>query len=351
MSVEIINPLTSKSKNSNILNKNKSENLQKIDKKLLSMTIPKFDEYDFLLKHNYNIKQLKFIAKAYKLKITGNKQELISRTYVHLHLSHFALKIQKIIRGYLRRKYNIMHGPAFKNRTLCTNNFDFLSMDELTTIPNEQFFSFKDDDGFIYGFDIISLYNLIYNCNGAIKNPFNQKQITSKVIENFRTLLRISRVLKINIATKIPDITKEISDKKSLELRALTLFQNIDALGHYSNYQWFLTLNKNLLIKFTRELVDIWKYRANLSIQIKESICYPSGEPFRTLPKLDVLEKFDNLDEIRKIILVSMENLVNRGIDKDSKNLGAYFILCALTLVNIDAATSLPYLYEAAHYM
>lgn len=323
--------------------------LDKIDGELES--IPNFNEYELLLKYNYNIKQLKQIAKEHKLKITGNKQQLVSRIYSYLYLSNLVIRVQKMIRGGLQRKYNNIHGPAFKNRTLCTNNFDFLSMDELTTIPNEQFFSFKDDDGFIYGFDILSLHNLIYKCNGAVKNPFNQQALTSKVIENFRSLLRLSRVLNINILTELSDVTKEVSDKKSVELRALTLFQNIDALGNYSNAQWFLTLNRNQLIKFLRELVDIWQYRANLSNDVKRSICPPSGNPFQRLPNYNILQTLENLDDVRRIILEILEKLVNTGIDKDNKCLGAYYVLGAITLVNNDAATSLPWLFEAAYHM
>jgi hypothetical protein len=323
--------------------------LDKIDGELES--IPNFNEYEVLLKYNYNIKQLKQIAKEHKLKITGNKQQLVSRIYSYLYLSNLVIRVQKMIRGCLQRKYNNIHGPAFKNRTLCTNNFDFLSMDELTTIPNEQFFSFKDDDGFIYGFDILSLHNLIYKCNGAVKNPFNQQALTSKVIENFRSLLRLSRVLNINILTELSDVTKEVSDKKSVELRALTLFQNIDALGNYSNAQWFLTLNRNQLIKFLRELVDIWQYRANLSNDVKRSICPPSGNPFQILPNYNILQTLENLDDVRRIILEILEKLVNTGIDKDNKCLGAYYVLGAITLVNNDAATSLPWLFEAAYHM
>lgn len=313
--------------------------------------VPKFSEYNFLLKYNYNVQQLKLFAKYHKLKITGNKPQLISRLYSHLYLSYLVIKIQKIMRGCLQRKYNNIHGPAFKNRSLCTNNFDFLSMDELTNIPNEQFFSFKDNDGFIYGFDILSLYNLIYKCNGAVKNPFNQQPLTSKIIENFRSLLRLSKVLKIKISTELSDVTKEVSDKKSVELRALTLFQNIDALGNYSNSQWFLTLNRNQLIKFIRELVDIWQYRANLSDETKRDICPPTGNPFQRLPNYNILQTLGNIDDVRKIILDILEKLVNTGIDKDNKCLGAYYVLGAITLVNNDAATSLPWLFEAAYYM
>ena len=266
-----------------------------------------------------------------------------------MYLSNQIIKIQKLIKGYLIRKYNNVHGPGFKNRLLCNNTFDFLSMDKLTSIQNEQFFSFKDEDGFIYGFDILSLYNLIYKCNGIVKNPFNQQPLSSKVIENLKSFLRLSKILKINISTEISDVTKVVSNKKSIELRTLTLFQNIDALGNYSNPQWFLILNKNQLIKFLRELIDIFHYRTNLTNEIKRAICPPTGNPFTV--NLHILQALEKLDDIRKIILEILEKMVNTGIDKDYKSLGAYYVLGAITLVNNDAATSLPWLYESSYHM
>ena len=327
----------------------KIQKLEKIDND--NLKIPTFDQSYYLLKYNYNIPQLKTIAKTYKLKLTGNKQELVSRIYSFLFLSFHVVKIQKIIRGQLQRKYVQFHGPAFRNRTLCTNTFDFLSMEELTNIPNEQFFSFKGEDGFIYGFDLLSLYNLIYKSNGAVKNPFNTKPISPNTIADFRSLIRLSRLFKIQICTEIEDVTKEVSDKKSVELRALSLFQHIDALGNYSNAEWFLSLNRNELIKFTRELIDIWAYRAPLSIETKRAICPPVGNPFSRLPNYNILQTIANLDDVRKIILEILEKLVTTGIDNDSKCLGAYYILGALTLVNNNAATSLPWLYQAVCYM
>ena len=330
-------------------NLHSSKNLEKID--LDPIPIPNFNESYFLCRYKYSLPQLKIIAKSHKLKIAGSKSQLLSRIYSFLFLSNLSVKIQKIIRGYLERKYINLHGPAFKNKFLCTNTFDFLSMDELTSIPNQQFFSFKDDDGFIYGFDLLSLHNLIYKCNGVVKNPFNQQPLTSKVIENFRSFLRLSRIFKINICTEITDVTKEVSDKKSIELRCLTLFQNIDALGNYSNAEWFLSLNRIQLIKFVRELVDIWSYRAPLTIETKRSICPPTGNPFSRMPNYHILQTLENLDDVRKIILEIMEKFVVTGIDKDNKCLGAYYILGALTLVNADAALALPWLYQAVCYM
>ena len=337
-------------RNSILFKQEKQEKLEKIEKKL-SEYVPNINEAEILMKYNYNINQLKLIAKAYKLKVSGNKTQLILRIYSYLYLSKCIIKIQKIIRGNLRRKYIKYHGPALKNRLLCTNNFDFLSMDPLTEIPIEQFFSFKDEDGFIYGFDLISLHNLIYKCNGLIKNPFNNMSIHSKVIEDFRLLLRLSRILKIKYCTAIADINKEVTDKKSVELRALTLFQNIDLLGNYSNYLWFTSLNKYQLIKLTNELMDIWYYRAPLTNEVRYEICPSFGNPFYRTPHYNTLHNIENIDDIRKIILEIMENFVSKGIDKDSKCLGAYYVLGALTLVNNDAATSLPWLYQAVCYM
>ena len=126
--------------------------------------------------------------------MTGNKKELISRIYAFLLLSNSVVKIQKIIRGCLQRKYTKYHGPALKNRLLCTNNFDFLSMEQLTEIPKEQFFSFKDGDGFIYGFDILSLHNLI------VKNGKTTIRVIDK--RKFRTQTTIRVIKKGNFNTQ-----------------------------------------------------------------------------------------------------------------------------------------------------
>jgi hypothetical protein len=325
-----------------------SKNANKLDE---INTVLHINNYEDLLKYNYNVKQLKYMAKEYKLKQSGNKSQLISRIYSYLHLSKIIIKVQKIIRGHLQRKYVNSHGPGFINRSLCVNNIDFLSMDELTKIENQQFYSFKDDDGFIYGFDILSLYNLINKSNGIVKNPFNQQPLSPSIIDKFKTLLRLSKLFKIKVSTKLSDITTEVSYEKSVELRALTLFQNMDALGNYTNVQWFLTLNKYQLITYIKELLDIWFYRANISEATQREICYPTGDPFHRLPEPEEVDAMDNLNDIRNPILYVMEKLVNSGINNDNKCLGAYYVLSALTLVNNDAATSLYWLYEAAYHM
>jgi len=48
--------------------------------------------------------------------------------------------------------------------------------------------------------------------------------------------------------------------------------------------------------------------------------------------------------------MYSLEKFVNSGIDRDSKSLGAYYVLGGLTLVNPSVATALPWLYQSVCY-
>ena len=313
------------------------------------ISIPTIKTYNELIYNNYNVTQLKNFAKHYKLKISGNKPQLVSRIYSYLYFSSYIIKIQKVFRKMLVKKYKELHGPASLNRKMCTNTDDFVSMEPIEEINFHQFISYKDSDNFIYGFDITSLHNLFLKSGDEIKNPYNRNKIPDFVFKNIRSLIRLGKILKININLNFEDDTKKLSNEKAIELKGVTLFQNIDALGNYSNSNWFFTLNRNQLIKFIRELMDIWNYRAQLPNQTKRNICPPLGDPFRSLSIQYVITE-ENLWNVKKTILDVMEKLVNSGVDKDSKALGAYYVLGALTLVNTEAATSLPWLFQSVNY-
>jgi hypothetical protein len=314
-----------------------------------NISIPTINTYNELIYNNYNVTQLKSFAKHYKLKLSGNKPQLINRIYSYLYFSSYIIKIQKIYRSFLVRKYKTLHGPAVLNRKLCTNTDDFVLMEPIEEINFHQFISYKDTDGFIYGFNITSLHNLFLKSGDEIRNPYNRNLIPDTVFKDIRTLIRYSKILKINIDLNFEDDTKKLSNEKAIELKAITLFQQIDALGNYSNANWFLSLNRNQLIKFIRELMDIWQYRAQLPVQTKRNICPPIGDPFRSL-SIQYVNTEQNLWNVKKVLLDVMEKFVNSGIDKDSKALGAYYVLGALTLVNSEAATSLPWLFQSVNY-
>ena len=137
-----------------------------------------------------------------------------------------------------------------------------------------------------------------------------------------------------------------VSIEKSFDLRVLDLFQFINSLGNYSEPSWFSDLNRLQLIRFMRELVDIWNYRAQLTHETKRSICPPNGDPFLNINFYYISNDMD-MNKLKKYILSILEKLVYLGIDNDSKSLGAYYVLAGLTLVNTNAATSLPWLYQS----
>ena len=322
----------------------------KLDELKNEILIPNFNSYSDIFKYNYNIAQLKTIIKYYKLKVSGNKEELKTRIFYFLFLSTYIIKIQQLFRGHLQRKINKLRGPAYLKRKICTNNTDFITMDPLEKIDPMQFISFKDVDNFIYGFDIVSFYNLVLNTKNEseIKNPYNRTIFPAFVFQNIKKLIKLNLIFKKHINLYIEDDIPNISNKKVIELRALSLFQNINSLGNYSDPQWFLSLNRIQLFKFMRELNDIWSYRAQLTLEVKYNICPPNGNPFQYF---SIIENQNELDIyiIFKNILVVLERLVNSGINTDNKVLGSYYVLSALTLVNADAAIALPWLYESVN--
>ncbi len=311
--------------------------------------IPKLSEYSNLLSINYNIQQLKKISKEHNIKISGNKDVLKKRIYNQMYYSYFSIYIQKFVRKILIKNYIALHGPGFYNKDICTNDCDFATLDELKNIPYNQFFSFEDNDKFIYAFDILSIYNLYIKNQTQINNPFSTKIIEKKIYNNMILFIKYSKMLDIEININYDKIEK-MNDSKKLEMKILNLFQYMDSLGNYTNMNWLTSLNKYQLVKFIRELADIWHYRANLSQNIKRDICPPYGNPFRALNiNINSIHNY-NYNTIQKSVVTIIEELITKGINDDSKSLGCYYVLSSLTLVNELAAEALPWLYESVNY-
>jgi hypothetical protein len=335
-----------------IINENKAihskETTTTTKQNINEITKIKFEEYNLLVTHTYTNQKIKDLLKSHSLKVSGTKPELTRRLFCFLYLSSNAINIQTCFRKHLVKIYMNCRGPAISNRKMCVNDTDFLTMEPLKEIHHLQFFSFTDKDNFVYGFDIISFYNLVF-VNQQMNNPYNRTAFSSRTIRNFRRLLKMSEMLKIPIKTEIVDVNTEISTEKSTELRIFGLFQNINALGNYSEAIWFTSLSKPQLLKFVKELMEIWNYRSQINEETKRTICHPHGNPFRHL-NLPQIHNENNVEIIRKEILRVLENMVNRGINNDSKSLGSYYVLGGLTLVNVQAAISIPWLYQSFLY-
>jgi hypothetical protein len=322
--------------------------------------IPTFIDFSNILKYNYNVSQLRAIAKHYKLNTSGNKEYLRKRLFNFLYYSYNIIIIQKYVRYFLTKKYIKSHGPAFYNRSLCSNDVDFCTLDNLNNICYNQFISFKDTNSHIYGFDIKSLYNLFIksgnvknnsnsNSNSTnVQNPFTNVYLSYNILQQLLEYIRLTKLLNIELDLNYDELVC-LSLHKQLEMKILTLFQRIDSLGNYTSIKWFIELDKYGLIQFIRELLDIWNYRANLSQESKRDIVPPSGNPFHSDHiNINNLPQY-NFIQIKKYSIQIIDLLINKGINENSCVLGSYYVLSALTMVSSDAANSLPWLYEAVN--
>jgi hypothetical protein len=306
--------------------------------------IPTFEEYESLVTNNYRVKHLKMMCRHYKQKISGNKDQLVSRMYNFLRLSFVVAVIQRFWRRRIGKDYDLIHGPARHNRGICLNETDFFSMEPLSEVPYSQFFSYRDTDDMVYGFDILSLFNLLSKGDNNTSNPYNRKPIPRGVRKNLNRLIRLSRLVGEEVTVEIEE-SEVLCPIKRLELRTLSLFQEIDELGNYTDPAWFHSLGRVQVIRYIRELADIWEYRAQLTDHVKREICPPIGNPFRGI-NLNALPNM-TIEALKKLSLNLMDGLVKRGVNVSSRSLGANYVLCALTLVNPAAATCLPWLYQS----
>jgi hypothetical protein len=329
------------------LNENPKPKIKKNISNILNTYIPTVNDIFTLKNHNFTIIHLKYICKHYKLKISGIKSELIERIHNYLWTSYNSIIIQKYFRGHIIIYYFKLLGPALTNRTICKNNTDFFTLEELKDIPFSQFFSYKQNNN-IWGFNIISIYNLfIINNNKEIYNPYTRETITYNIFDNIIILIKLSKIVNQPIHIILNNDNISITAKKKNEFKCLELFQIINQLGNYSDYRWFMNLNKYSLLRFIKELIDIWNYRAELSFEVKLNICYPSGNPFILIDMCNI--NTIGFIRLQKIILSIIKQLITLGTSQEYCNLGASYVLCALTLVCTPAAEALPWLYNSVY--
>ena len=283
-------------------------------------TIPELSDYNHIIMYNFNVAQLRMIAKKYKLKISGNKNELNKRIYLFLLYNFNAIIIQKYVRRKFVYKYICAHGPVFNNKSKCVNEQDFFSLEKISSLDYVNFFS-EEDNGMIYGFDIVSLYNFIRKekLEGkSFKNPFTNCEFeNTRLYHRVKRFIKLSKILKtgLNVNSIEEENNNCASDDLGHNVRQLFLY--IDSLGNYTNYTWFMNLSRIHLVKFIRELHDIWNYRADLTNEAKQNICSPSGNPFLcriSRTPLVIVNDLVPTDIVRFRTFKIMENIVRYSI-------------------------------------
>ena len=320
----------------------------------------------------------------YDFTAVGTKQKLMERIKTHFEQHRCATQIQAHFRGYFVRLAMRLRGPALRNRSLCVNAQDGCTLEPLTSIRVNNFFSYKDRDNFIYGFELSSIIQMMTISTSKCMNPFNRARMESQ-LPKLKILIRLAcmtegvaypyfvvlpkptYVLNNRIAVQMPPLIMDQSflpEEYNVETmihrmrdirthtfsdRVTTLFMEIDQLGHYTNPFWFTMLEGASVTRYMRYLQDFWTYRSHLSQELKLRIC-PLWDPF-----ISLLRGATNLYElseehVRNICLSAMEDMVFTGVDVESRMLGSFQVLTCLTLVSHPARQSMFYLYESVSY-
>lgn len=366
----------------------KKKEKRKEKEKSISLFYNEYDKNKIVLK-KYKLNELKQIAKANKLRISGTKPNLIERIEKVFNESITCVKIQKIYRGYIVRKSFLLRGEFYKTPKLCVNENDFYTLEPLNEIPMEYFFTFKsNDDKFVFGCNIVSLLHLIKN-KTTLKNPYNRENIKIEIIQTILKLYNLikiiyglpedaptintssimtvhnninnNRVVRESISNRqhtTVSLSNEIVSERTIKLQTMRskplqtriqeLFMDIDQLGNYTNYQWFSNLERRDYIRLYRTLHDIWTYRGHLSREMKFKICILE-DPFHEVNRERVHFHEASIDIIREVCLKIFENMVYCGIDDEHRKIGSLHALSALTMVSINARTAMPWLYESLY--
>jgi len=305
------------------------------------MTVKQFVIFNYsntsnINNYNHNVIQLKLLCKSYKLKKTGKKLLLKERINKYLSENYNAYIIQKAYLRYLYKSWKSLHKFTKESPV---NDTDFYTLDNISDINKLKLVYLKQEKS-CYAFNINSLNILINNKNYF--NPYNRKIIDETYIRDFKRLCYLTKILNIPILSKETD---NLSNQKKLDLRVIEVFQKIESLGFIVDPNWFFTLEKLKLIKFIRELYDIWHYRAMLNSTAKREICPPLGNPFVNIININSIHNL-SIIQLKYTILNSIDLFVNNLANTSNKYLGGCYVLQALTLVSSDAAISLPWLYQ-----
>ena len=309
-------------------------NTIKTDHNIIAMSVIQYSHYELI---QMKMKKLKQICKERNLKLSGKKKLLVERIMQDQYDIKSILKIQKVGRGYLVRKYMKYKGTL----STFTNDEDFLTLDSFKDdICFHDRFAYTDDCGFTYGFHICSIMQLIER--NDYSNPYTRKPFSNDIKKHVRSMIRLGKLLSIPIHYKY-----KIEKAKTVEKRLERVFMEIERLGFIVHSSDFLQLRKDELIVFFKELYDIWNYRVDLTNEIKRHIVHPDGNLFRNIPRNIT---FHNIKDIQQYCVIILERLVIYVHDNSFKQTSIIYALGALTLASRTFAESLPWLFESFRY-
>lgn len=257
-------------------------------------------------------------------------------------------ELHKIMKWW--RFYNGLHqhrvrGPAIWSRGVCTNDADFFSTENVTDISGASFYSYKDADNHIYGFDIRSIHTLFYRARTSgeqAHNPFTRAALAPFVARQVGALVR--RMQRHRVPTEWAPLAPPTPEQQ-IRMKIVDVFSKIDELNYYSSPDWFLELDAEGHRQFYCSLFDIWTHRANLSISQKNTIVPGFASRLFRTPRWAVEDM--TIDGIQRLNLGVIRMMISSATDRNDRILGAMYVVSALTLVCDTARLAYPWLHES----
>ena len=283
------------------------------------------------------------------------------------------VRLQRWIRKSLLSFSKRLHGP---DRALAVNDSDFVSLDDIKDISDDDFIGLEDGQGFVYGFNLDSAVDLIlkmdenylesfkknhpggrglcyrqfvrvlYNHYNKIKinNPYTRDLLPSefklRIFQLYARKIYKSASDSQNLAQSNTGLASAVSMgagavdfRQQVRNKCFAIFQKIDMFGYMTDITWFIEENVKTLKAFYKKLALQWNLEFGLNNTARYRIAQ-NHNLFSNSHLQDIMlsraEKFVLLDKI----LDTMNILVSNGETEADRNTGSIMILYALASVN-----------------
>ena len=249
--------------------------------------------------------------------------------------NYYAYKIQHFWKRYKGLHYYRVQGPAYNDPSLANNDCDVYSFEPTTTIPRMYRWSYADSHKNIWMFDMRTLLTLYEkNSEPVLQNPYTRENFPEPYIENFRRRILFLRNHKYVLSY---NVNQDMTPDQLWHQRILDVIMKLDGLGFHTCVSWFEDLTSSDLLKFYIVLYELWHsvritppHVRNMIIQDYDTTL--EGRVFDRNPRL---HGGHDKRWWQNLLLHTIECLITKGVDKDSKTLGAVLVIRAYSFVNI----------------
>lgn len=258
------------------------------------------------------------------------------------HETKHTSKIQSLWRGCLQRKKNANRGPGFLNRSVINNENDFMTFEDCAKIPPNEFFSYQDTDGFIYGFNIFSIRELFKTQKHPF-NPYNRNPFPRQVINQVSSLMHNIDQSAQPASVEKHMATMELTNEQQIQLKCVEVFQRFDELELYTQVSWFLELSLNQLKQFHNTLKSLLFRRLSQS-NYGQYLKSANGYLFH-YPNTFIVNLIDK-EFLQKYLLEIIGRLATEGQSSQNCITACYWVLHAFTYVSEPFRLQYPFLVQ-----